>query len=73
MDVVDQQGTVAQTILNPLVILSMRKTIVTKVINALKSVYRVKIFPREWLIYTVAKNGHRSRWTIISFIVNNTL
>ena len=55
MDAVDQQGAVSQTILNSLVILSMRKTIVPKVINALKSVYRVKMFPREWVIYTVAK------------------
>ncbi len=37
--------TVSQKILSPLVILSMEKTMVTKVISELKSVSRLKIFP----------------------------
>ena len=37
-------GPVSQKILSPLVILSMEKTIVTKVIVELKSISRVKIF-----------------------------
>ena len=38
-------GTVSQKILSPLVILSMEKTMVTKVISELKSVSRLKILP----------------------------
>ncbi len=37
-------GPVSQKILSPLVILSMEKTMVTKVISELKSVSRLKIF-----------------------------
>ncbi len=36
---------VSQKILSPLVILSMEKTMVTKVISELKSVSRIKILP----------------------------
>ncbi len=38
-------GQFLQKILSPLVILSMEKTMVTKVISELKSVSRLKIFP----------------------------
>ncbi len=43
--VAKDQGPVSQKILTPLVILSMEKTMVTKVISELKSVSRLKIFP----------------------------
>ncbi len=40
----EDQGPVSQKILSPLVILSMEKTMVTKVISELKSISRLKIF-----------------------------
>ncbi len=44
-------GPVSQKILSPLVILSMEKTMATKVISELKSVSRLKIIPETGRIY----------------------
>ncbi len=44
-NVAKSRGQFLKDILSPLVILSMEKTMVTKVISELKSVSRLKIFP----------------------------
>ncbi len=60
------QGPVLKKILSPLVILSLEKTMVTMVINELKSISRLKIF-RETGPRTIMKRSNtgvsHSSWT----------